>query len=196
MQFGLFYMGEYSHICISSLLVATLFLGGYSVPFVPTETIQAHMGGSLAILCWVLAFFALAFLHMIYRYSRKLRASAQSNKMEILQEYKLYKGIGWIAAVVLICAGVASWVLYNPQVTVIDGVAVNTLGAALGTALIHLLVLLVKSVFFCWVWIWVRWTLPRFRYDHIMHLGWKIILNIAILNLVVTAVVAKLLGGN
>ena len=178
MQFGLFYMGEYSHICISSLLVATLFLGGYSVPFVTTETIQAHMGGSLAILCWVLAFFALAFLHMIYRYSRKLRASAQSNKMEILQEYK------------------ASWMLYNPQVTVIDGVAVNTLGAALGTALIHLLVLLVKSVFFCWVWIWVRWTLPRFRYDHVMHLGWKIILNIAILNLVVTAVVAKLMGGN
>jgi NADH-quinone oxidoreductase subunit H len=86
--------------------------------------------------------------------------------------------------------------LYNPQVTVIDGVAVNTLGAALGTALIHLLVLLVKSVFFCWVWIWVRWTLPRFRYDHVMHLGWKIILNIAILNLVVTAVVAKLMGGN
>ena len=54
----------------------------------------------------------------------------------------------------------------------------------------------VKSIMFCWVWIWVRWTLPRFRYDHIMHLGWKIILNIAILNLVVTAVVAKLLGGN
>jgi NADH-quinone oxidoreductase subunit H len=196
MQFGLFYMGEYSHICISSLLVATLFLGGYSVPFVTTETMQAHMGGSLAILCWVLAFLALAFLHMLYRYSRKLAASKQSNKMEILQEYKLYKGIGWIAAVAFIVAGAASWMFYNPQITMINGVAANTLGAALGTALIHLLVLLVKSVFFCWVWIWVRWTLPRFRYDHVMHLGWKIILNIAILNLVVTAVVAKLLGGN
>jgi NADH-quinone oxidoreductase subunit H len=196
MQFGLFYMGEYSHICISSLLVATLFLGGYSVPFVTTETIQAHMGGSLAILCWVLAFLALAFLHMIYRYSRKLAASKQSNKMEILREYTLYKTIGWVAAAAFIAAGVCSWMFYNPQITMIDGVAVNTLGAALGTALIHLLVLLVKSVFFCWVWIWVRWTLPRFRYDHIMHLGWKIILNIAILNLVVTAVVAKLMGGN
>jgi NADH-quinone oxidoreductase subunit H len=133
---------------------------------------------------------------MLYRYSRKLAASKQSNKMEILQEYKLYKGIGWIAAVAFIVAGAASWMFYNPQITMINGVAANTLGAALGTALIHLLVLLVKSVFFCWVWIWVRWTLPRFRYDHVMHLGWKIILNIAILNLVVTAVVAKLLGGN
>jgi NADH-quinone oxidoreductase subunit H len=196
MQFGLFYMGEYSHICISSLLVATLFLGGYSVPFVTTETIQTHMGGSLAILCWVLAFLGLAFLHMIYRYSRKLAASKQSNKMEILREYKLYKTVAWIVTAAFIAAGVCSWLYYNPEYSMVNGVVVNSLGAALGTAAIHLLVLLAKSVFFCWVWIWVRWTLPRFRYDHIMHLGWKIILNIAILNLIVTAVVAKLLGGN
>ena len=76
------------------------------------------------------------------------------------------------------------------------GFAVGSFATAVGTALIHLLVLVAKSVFFCWVWIWVRWTLPRFRYDHVMHLGWKIILNIALINLVVTAVIAKLLGGN
>ena len=196
MQFGLFYMGEYSHICINSFLVATLFLGGYAVPFVTTETMQAHMGGSLAILCWVLAFLALAFLHMIYRYSRKLAASVQSNKMEILQEYKLYKTIGWLATAVLIALGVCAWMFYNPANFVVNGFAVGSLASAVGTALIHLLVLVVKSVFFCWVWFWVRWTLPRFRYDLVMHLGWKIILNIALLNLVVTAVVAKLMGGN
>lgn len=196
MHFGMFYMGEYAHICIASFLVATLFLGGYAVPFVSTETMQAHMGGSLAILCGVLAFLFLAFLHMMHRYSKKLLASKQSNKMVILQEYKLYKICGWLAVAVFVAAGVCSWMFYNPVQTVVDGVLTNTLGAALGTALIHLLVLVVKSVFFCWVWIWVRWTLPRFRYDHIMNLGWKIILNIALVNLVVTAVVAKLLGGN
>ena len=79
---------------------------------------------------------------------------------------------------------------------VVNGLAVGSLATAVGTALIHLLVLVVKSVFFCWVWIWVRWTLPRFRYDHVMNLGWKIILNIALINLVVTAVIAKLVGGN
>jgi NADH-quinone oxidoreductase subunit H len=84
----------------------------------------------------------------------------------------------------------------HPEVQIINGEAVYGFGVALGTALIQLLVLLVKAVFFCWVWIWVRWTLPRFRYDHVMHLGWKILLNIAILNLVVTAIAAKLLGGN
>ena len=196
MQFGLFYMGEYSHICINSFLIATLFLGGYSVPFVTTETMQAHMGGSLAILFGVLAFLALAFLHLIYRYSAKLAKRAQSNKMEILQEYKLYKLIAWMAVVVFVALGVCAWLFYNPANFVVNGFAVGSLATAVGTALIHLLVLVVKSVFFCWVWIWVRWTLPRFRYDHVMHLGWKIILNIALINLVVTAVIAKLVGGN
>ncbi|MBR2899629.1 MAG: NADH-quinone oxidoreductase subunit H [Fibrobacter sp.] len=196
MQFGLFYMGEYSHICINSFLIATLFLGGYSVPFVTTETMQAHMGGSLAILFGVLAFLALAFLHLIYRYSAKLAKRAQSNKMEILQEYKLYKLIAWVAVVVFVALGACAWLFYNPANFVVNGFAVGSLATAVGTALIHLLVLVVKSVFFCWVWIWVRWTLPRFRYDHVMHLGWKIILNIALINLVVTAVIAKLVGGN
>ena len=196
MQFGLFYMGEYSHICINSFLIATLFLGGYSVPFVTTETMQAHMGGSLAILFGVLAFLALAFLHMIYRYSAKLAKRAQSNKMEILQEYKLYKLVAWLAVVVFVALGACAWLFYNPANFVVNGFAVGSLATAVGTALIHLLVLVVKSVFFCWVWIWVRWTLPRFRYDHVMHLGWKIILNIALINLVVTAVIAKLVGGN
>ena len=97
---------------------------------------------------------------------------------------------------VLVILAFFAWFFYNPQSMVIGGVAVGSLSTALGTALIHLLVLVVKSVFFCWVWIWVRWTLPRFRYDHVMSLGWKIILNIALINLVVTAVIAKLVGGN
>jgi NADH-quinone oxidoreductase subunit H len=196
MQFGLFYMGEYSHICINSFLIATLFLGGYSVPFVTTETMQAHMGGSLAVLCGVLVFLALAFLHMIHRYSKKLAATKLTNRFEILQEYKLYKIIAWAAVAVLAILGVAAWFFYNPANMVVNGVAVGSLATAIGTALIHLLVLVAKSVLFCWVWIWVRWTLPRFRYDHVMHLGWKIILNIALINLVVTAVIAKLVGGN
>jgi len=45
-----------------------------------------------------------------------------------------------------------------------------------------------KLVFFCWFFIWVRWTLPRFRYDQLMKLGWKIMLPLALANLVVTAI--------
>jgi NADH-quinone oxidoreductase subunit H len=44
-------------------------------------------------------------------------------------------------------------------------------------------------VFFAWVFIWVRWTVPRFRYDQLMNLGWKVMLPLGLANLVVTAMV-------
>jgi NADH-quinone oxidoreductase subunit H len=46
----------------------------------------------------------------------------------------------------------------------------------------------VKVVFFCWLVIIIRWTVPRFRFDQIMELGWKKMLPLALANLVITAV--------
>jgi NADH-quinone oxidoreductase subunit H len=46
-----------------------------------------------------------------------------------------------------------------------------------------------KVLFFLWLFIWVRWTLPRFRYDQLMRLGWKVILPLALANMFVTGVV-------
>jgi NADH-quinone oxidoreductase subunit H len=42
----------------------------------------------------------------------------------------------------------------------------------------------VKLAFFLWLFVWVRWSLPRFRYDQLMRLGWKGLLPLATLNLV------------
>jgi NADH-quinone oxidoreductase subunit H len=50
-------------------------------------------------------------------------------------------------------------------------------------------VFLTKVVFFLWLFIWVRWTLPRFRYDQLMDLGWKTMLPWALGNTIVTALV-------
>jgi NADH-quinone oxidoreductase subunit H len=54
--------------------------------------------------------------------------------------------------------------------------------------LLQILAFIVKVVFFCWLVIIIRWTLPRFRFDQIMELGWKKMLPLALANMIVTAV--------
>lgn len=61
--------------------------------------------------------------------------------------------------------------------------------ASILTALILHGVFLAKVVLFLWLFIWVRWTLPRFRYDQLMDLGWKTMLPWALGNTIVTAIV-------
>jgi NADH-quinone oxidoreductase subunit H len=46
-----------------------------------------------------------------------------------------------------------------------------------------------KVLFFCWLQILVRWSLPRFRYDQVMRLGWKMLLPAALVNVMITALV-------
>ncbi len=52
----------------------------------------------------------------------------------------------------------------------------------------------IKVVIFCWVFMQLRWTLPRFRYDQLMKLGWRGLFPIAVVNVVVTAVVLVFFG--
>jgi NADH-quinone oxidoreductase subunit H len=53
---------------------------------------------------------------------------------------------------------------------------------------------LIKSFVFLYIFIWVRATLPRYRYDQLMRLGWKVLIPLAILNLLVTGLVKVLLA--
>ena len=52
----------------------------------------------------------------------------------------------------------------------------------------------IKVVIFCWVFMQIRWTLPRFRYDQLMSLGWKGLFPISVANVAVTAVVLVFFG--
>jgi len=100
MKFSMFYIAEYSNMVTASALMATLFFGGWDVPFTTWDNIPP----------------------------------------------------------------------WTPLKTVL------TLGA-----------FSLKTIFFLFLFIWVRWTLPRFRYDQLMALGWKIMLPFALAYLTVIA---------
>jgi NADH-quinone oxidoreductase subunit H len=119
MKFSMFFIAEYSHILTASALMATLFLGGWSIPFWSGD----HM----------------------YWYEGMLIS-------------------GFTAAGDPVAADPAWW-----------------------KTLLTLVSFAVKTAFFVLVFIWVRWTLPRFRYDQVMHLGWKVMLPVSLAYLMVVA---------
>ena len=57
-------------------------------------------------------------------------------------------------------------------------------------AILQVLAFVAKVGFFMVTYVWVRWTLPRFRYDQLMNLGWKSLLPLSLANLMVSAVMA------
>ncbi len=56
-------------------------------------------------------------------------------------------------------------------------------------ALVSFMIFFTKITFFGFIFMWIRWTLPRFRYDQLMRLGWKSLIPLAILNVVITGVI-------
>jgi len=60
-------------------------------------------------------------------------------------------------------------------------------------AVLSVLIVLFKIFFFLFLFIWVRWTIPRFRYDQVMRIGWTMMLPLAIANLVAYAIIIALL---
>ena len=76
--------------------------------------------------------------------------------------------------VLLFCGG------YNVPFNILDG---NPYQSLIGLAFF-----LVKVLFFAFLFLWIRWTLPRFRYDQLMKIGWKKLIPWSIFNIVVASV--------
>ena len=116
MKFALFFMAEYIKIIAVSMIFATLFLGGYYLPF----------QGALE---------------------------------------NFFAGVPWL-----------TWF--------------NTVLPYLGP-----LILFIKVAHPLFVFIWIRATLPRIRYDRLMSFGWKVTFPLALLSVLVTAAAVLLVGG-
>ena len=66
--------------------------------------------------------------------------------------------------------------------------AVENWGVYIGN-IIGIVVLFAKIFGFIFFYMWVRWTIPRFRYDQLMHLGCRILIPLSIINIIITGIV-------
>jgi NADH-quinone oxidoreductase subunit H len=173
LKFALFFMAEYVNMIIASALMATLFFGGWQIPFAATETLRAHAAVILHYSLLGIGVGSILAGWFLVRKKRKF-LFGDSRDWET-------KKIGF--PLILGGMALAAWqVLHGPW-------ALNELGSQIAVGVFQFGVFLTKILFFCWMFIWVRWTLPRFRYDQLMNLGWKVMLPLALLNLMVTAAV-------
>jgi NADH-quinone oxidoreductase subunit H len=82
------------------------------------------------------------------------------------------------------CAIISSLYFGGYNYPFMDMVTDPTVQGLIGTA-----VLFGKIFFFIFLFMWIRWTLPRFLYDQLMHLGWKMLIPLALANMLATGAV-------
>ncbi|MCB9764417.1 MAG: NADH-quinone oxidoreductase subunit H [Alphaproteobacteria bacterium] len=190
LRFALFFMAEYANMIVASAVTATLFFGGYNVPFVNGEALRSNIGLVLIVLGLggAVAFSgasALAFGRRNRKFYSALPAGDPRHR-----EWKFFTaawGAAALAHLALAGLGGSGMLADLPLLTEII-VMVTQLN-----------MLVIKILIGCWMFIWVRWTLPRFRYDQLMDLGWKYMLPIALANIAYAALFvlfdANVLGG-
>lgn len=61
-------------------------------------------------------------------------------------------------------------------------------------SILGIVFLFAKIFFFIFLFMWVRWTIPRFRYDQLMKLGWQVLIPLAIINIIFTGIVIMFVG--
>lgn len=205
MRFMLVMAAEYYHVIVASALISTLYLGSYHLSPVPLPIgpdfalvslddawMRHHLGAVLALLLGGGAIGAAILAALLNGRRVHYARSGASDAAVRAREYVLYTAVFGGAALAMAVAAVlvAGW---RPSpVASVGGTPVwGWLVDAL-TASAQLGILIGKIIVVGWLFVWVRWTLPRFRYDQIMALGWKVLLNAALINLLITAIIVKL----
>lgn len=182
MLFGTFFMAEYVAMVVASAMIITLFFGGWQIPFLDTATLVANaavlskvvIGGAGVVLA----------LLALWAYRAFKRNDGYYGDMRD-KESLVYAVVLSLAALgAFLTLGLAFMIPF-PQAW----------GGPLFAALMQVGTFAAKTMLMCIVFIWVRWTLPRFRYDQLMFLGWKSLLPVALANILITGIMIYLTGG-
>ena len=180
MKFAVFFMGEYVAMFTSSAIIVTLFFGGYQIPWLNTATLVTYAKPvALALMIGLPV--------LMYYFAGWIRRSNVSHydrpndprKREATVYIKILWGVVALMEIMLLAILLSSS----------GGVAARIFVAELQIA-----TFLLKTTMMWFVYVWVRWTLPRFRYDQLQRLGWQTLLPLALLNIFVTSAVVVALS--
>ncbi|MBO7155407.1 MAG: NADH-quinone oxidoreductase subunit H [Campylobacter sp.] len=175
MSFAMFFMAEYIAMTAMCALVVTIFFGGYSLPYLSQADLVANYDIVLLCIAGITTIFGVVFAYWVSKNNiTRYRVAKDYRKRENKLYYALTFAI--VAAVDIICL-----YFYNGTL--------GGFGAEVVATAVNLMVFAVKTFIMLLVFIWVRWTLPRFRYDQIQRLGWEKLMPLAILNIIITALV-------
>jgi NADH-quinone oxidoreductase subunit H len=180
MKFAIFFMGEYVAMFASSSIIVTLFFGGYQIPFLATATLVNHAKPVAFLLMVALP----VVMHYFTGWIRRSNVShyPRENDPRVF-EANIYIKCFWGLTVILELLLLA--ILFGAS----GGNATHIF-----VVLLQVCTFLLKVTMMIFVYIWVRWTLPRFRYDQLQKLGWQMLLPLALLNIFITSAVVVALS--
>ena len=168
MKFGLYFVAEYIAMAATGALIVTIFLGGYQLPYLSTTDLI----NNFEIILWGIIIFAIITSLLFLKWIKTHNIYVTSG----LNETKVYTTI--IIAFTIFAIMVISYYALG-------------IGEAreIGVMILQFAIFTVKLFFLHFLFIWVRWTLPRFRYDQTQKLGWNILLPLSLINIFITAIV-------
>jgi len=179
LRFALFFMAEYANMIVGSAVTATIFFGGYNFPFADGATIREHADLFLIAIGFGAVPILLFFASVAWKRRNRLFYKQLAPDDIRHREPRVFVAI-WLAA-----AGLQAAV----GVLGLSGVVgASALGPELIAFLVQLNMLVVKVLIGCWIMLQVRWTVPRFRYDQLMGLGWRYLLPLSVANVFLAGV--------
>ena len=155
----------------SSAIIVTLFFGGFQIPWLDTQSLQNNI---TYIIYAILAILPIS-VFFLNKWMKKNYIWKNKNDLRF-KEGKILIRAFW--SITILIMSILYFYLFL-------GLGENETNII--TAVIQISTFLIKFFMMNFVFIWIRWTLLRFRYDQLQMLGWKVLLPLSLLNIIVTA---------
>jgi len=176
MKFAMYFMGEYVAMNTASAVIITMVFGGYQLPWVSTEDLLEHF----SYFAWAIMVVMPIIVYFVIKWMQKNNRVRPTVISDGSREFE---------AKVLTYVMIGMTVLVEGILLYLSLASDAVLATSIAVTLLQIVIFVVKLMIFNLFFILVRWTLPRFRYDQVQHLGWYYLLPLSLFNLFITAIV-------